>query len=584
MNSCVFPLLVGMSCAVAAPHSQPAPTTPSAVWAGFDPRSEPLDIQVSKQWVEDGARYTEIWFTGMTNGCERVRVYAIYGAPVGGANLPGILHIHGGGQTAYQPWLKFWNGRGYAALTFNWGGYWENRDKFTDWGSLKQGNHKDCGAMLQATEPTVRASSWYLWTRISRRALTVLERMPEVDGKRLGIFGVSMGGTIAWPFAAMDHRVKAACAIYGVGWTTYPDELDATDPLASDAAMRLWRTAMEPESYAPRIKCPILFLNASNDQHGKMDWAFRTLGALRCEWRQIHTPLFRHHIGVHEGQDLPLWMDTFVKGNGLAWPHAPEAKVSLGTDGVPRMEVKTDASQTITNVALFYAVENRNPKNRHWRSAKAERAGNRWRAPLPVLDTNQPLFAFANVYYANGIALGTALVRVTPATLGNAKATDQPSLILASASDDFAGWATASPATDPLPPVPVTMVVTNLPDGPRALTTGVRLPLQTRRPGDPKWRAPKGAALRLQFNARVDGELAVRVIENDMVAGMATYECKLRLVSSPGVQTATLALGDFTPLRGAPLESWQKVHVLELDYLTGRGGEFSVVNAEWAPQ
>jgi hypothetical protein len=235
-------------------------------------------------------------------------------------------------------------------------------------------------------------------------------------------------------------------------------------------------------------------------------------------------------------------------------------------------------------VALFYAVENRNPKNRHWRSVKAEPVENQWRASLPILDIHQPLFAFGNVYYANGIALGTSLVRATPAALGNARATDQSSLILASASDDFAGWATASPATDPLPPVPVTTVVTNLPNGIRALTTGIRLPLQTRRPGDPKWRGPKGAALRIQFHSRVDGELAVRVIENDMVAGMATYERKLRFVASPVVQTAILAPQDFTPLRGAPLTSWQKVQVLEIDCLTGRGGEISVVSAEWLPQ
>ena len=33
----------------------------------------------------------------------------------------------------------------------------------------------------------------------------------------MGIFGISMGGTSVWP-VAMDARVKAACAIYGIGW------------------------------------------------------------------------------------------------------------------------------------------------------------------------------------------------------------------------------------------------------------------------------------------------------------------------------------------------------------------------------
>jgi hypothetical protein len=202
---------------------------------------------------------------------------------------------------------------------------------------------------------------------------------------------------------------------------------------------------------------------------------------------------------------------------------------------------------------------------------------------VPVLDIQQPLFAFGNVYCTNGIALGTPLVRVTPAALGAAKATDQPSLVLAEAGDDFAGWATSSPATDPLPPVPVPMLVITGPGGERALAATVRVPLQTRRPGDPKWRGPDGAALRLLVTARADCELAVRVVENDMAQGMATYEHKLKLNRSNSLQAVTLAMREFSPLRGEPLVSWRTIQLLEIETLTGRGGELGLIKAEWVP-
>lgn len=253
------------------------PTTPEAVWAGFDPRKEPLEVEVLKRWTEHGAVHTEFTFTGMTHEGPKVRVYALSSAPEGKKGLPGVLHVHGGGQTVSPYWLRFWNDRGYAALTFNWGGVWPDRDKFTDWGKLTQGNHKDAGARAMATKPTVRDSSWYLWTRISRRALTCLERMEGVDPERLGVFGVSVGGSIVWPMAAMDDRVKAACAIYGVGWNTYPDEIGVPDPQAGDAEASTWRRAMEPESYARLVRRPVLFLDATNDQHGKMDWSYLPL-------------------------------------------------------------------------------------------------------------------------------------------------------------------------------------------------------------------------------------------------------------------------------------------------------------------
>ena len=264
---------------------------------------------------------TEFTFTGMTHEGSKVRVYAISGVPEGKEHLPGILHIHGGGQTVNPQWLRFWNDRGYAALTFNWGGAWPNRDKFTDWGKLTQGNHRDAGAMAMATEPSVRASSWYLWTRISRRALTCLETMEGVDPDRLGIFGVSMGGTIVWPFAAMDRRVKAACAIYGVGWNTYPDEVGSPDPKAGDTATKLWRNTMESESYARLVKCPMLL-------PGRHQRPARQHGPVVPD---AHSGADRGALGVHTPLPSPH------RRRARSRPAALDGRLTQGREAVPEV-------------------------------------------------------------------------------------------------------------------------------------------------------------------------------------------------------------------------------------------------------
>ena len=131
--------------------------------------------------------------------------------------------------------------------------------------------------MTETTEPSVRASKWYHWTLLARRSLTVLERMPEVDPQRLGIFGISVGGSLVWYVAGTDDRVKATCAIYGCGWNTHPKSIYAEDPKKDDPSTILWRKTMEPEAYAPLITRPLLFLDGTNDHHGKMDWAYKTL-------------------------------------------------------------------------------------------------------------------------------------------------------------------------------------------------------------------------------------------------------------------------------------------------------------------
>ncbi len=481
-----------------------------------------------KTWTENSAIYREFTFTGMTHDGSKVRVYALSSVPEGKTKVPGILHIHGGGQTVNPQWLRFWNDRGYAALTFNWGGVWPQRDKFTDWGKLDQGNHQHAGAKLMATEPTVRASSWYLWTRISRRALTCLERMEGVDPERLGIFGVSMGGTIVWPMAAMDQRINAACAIYGVGWNTYPDEIDAADPKVHDVETSLWRCAMEPESYAQLVRCPILFLDATNDQHGKMDWSFRTLLFVPTEVRQAFTPRYRHHIAAEQGINLPLWMDTLLK-DGAPFPTSPQAEVSLAADGVPQLIVRPDVSQPIRRVELFNALENANPKNRYWRSAGGRRVGNDWIAGTPVFDVKKPLFAFANVTYESGVCLSSNLVTVVPATLGAAKATDVTSTLIDDFTGGIDGWVTRSPATDPIPPVPSLLRRADGPDGEPGITVTQTIPISTHKIGDPRWRGPDGFTLR--FRVAVKAARTIRVIlhEKEFAPGWTRYTKELTL-------------------------------------------------------
>ena len=48
-------LLLLMACANEVSAFADSPTAPAAVWAGFDPRDEPLEIEILKHWSERGA-------------------------------------------------------------------------------------------------------------------------------------------------------------------------------------------------------------------------------------------------------------------------------------------------------------------------------------------------------------------------------------------------------------------------------------------------------------------------------------------------------------------------------------------------
>ncbi len=553
--------------------------TPQKVWADFDPRREPLEVETLKQWTEDGVRYHEFFFRGEVYQGQPVRVYATYAAPEGVTKLPGILHIHGGGQSVSTTWLKYWSARGYAVLSFDYGGKFGNRARYTDWGKLEQGNQGNKTGKLHATEPSVRESSWYHWTLVARRALTVLERQPEVDPERLGIFGVSMGGSIIWPFVAMDDRVKAACAVYGVGWNTHPRSRYAEDPKREDPATLLWRRTMEPEVYAALIDCPVLLLNATNDQHGKMDWSFEALGALRGPWRVAYTPRYRHHIAEEQGRDLPLWMDTYLK-NGPAWPEPPTLTVALDDSGTPRATLEPDRRQPVVGVEIFYAVKNVDPVTRYWRSADVVARGDDWAALLPILDTHDRLFAFANVTYTSGICLTSNFKAVVPAELGPAQATDRPSVQIGDFRHGLDGFATNSPGTDPARFVRVLETVIG-PRGIAGLHVVGRARPHTAKLSDPKWQGPDGARLAFLVQTSKPIELIVTLHEHEFSPGSRTYTHAVRLNAGPDWQKLTFAAGDFQTQGGQMLTHWRSIDVLEFDQTERQPGGPTFADIRW---
>jgi hypothetical protein len=101
-----------------------------------DVESLPLDVEVLRSWKEAGCNYRKLTYVSEIGDGSKIRIFAIQGAPEGAKHLPGILHIHGGGQTASPAWVQYWAKRGYACLTYDFCGPWEGRKEYTDWGPL----------------------------------------------------------------------------------------------------------------------------------------------------------------------------------------------------------------------------------------------------------------------------------------------------------------------------------------------------------------------------------------------------------------------------------------------------------------
>ncbi|MBI4624244.1 MAG: hypothetical protein HY736_13650 [Verrucomicrobia bacterium] len=555
------------------------PQSVHELWADFDPRKDPLEVEAIREWQEEGGVFRHVRFLVGTFKGRSARMTAIYGYPERpNAKLPGVMHIHGGGQRAFLHEVKFLVARGYAALSVNWGGSAgqapfnsvegaQPGDPNTDWGAVDPsqlnvpGYHSLQPGPKQFFEDREhpKNNNWYLLTFGCRRGLTFLERQAEVDPQRLGVHGLSMGGNLTMYIAGCDDRVKVAVpAVGGQGWRWQPHEFigGGAQQERIKGDVDLFRRTLSFESYAPLIRCPVLHRSGTNDFHGWMDDVYRTNALIPQQpTRYCWSPHLNHRLTPEVAVGMPLWLDHYLKG-GPAVPETPPSELTLQTsDRIPSLRVTPQPAWPVARCDIYYSIDP-DPRARFWRSAEGVRAGDVFTAKLPLHTLDAPLFAFANVYHTlpqpvsmvqlpgyrepvREVCLSSLLHRVTPKELhdANVAATAEPGPLI----DDFArglrDW--------------------------YQLNAGNAAHLQTwtRKLTDPFWRGRDGAKLQLTLKLPKTNRLSFVVQQNEWRSyrgKKATFVCGREIPGAGTGQSITLSLADFVSTDG-PLQSWSEV-------------------------
>ena len=94
------------------PERTTAPDSIEALYRGFDPRQDSLDIEVVRTWKEEGVILRYVVYTVGDFKGRKARMAGFYGFPKGGKRLPALLHMHGGGQRAFLQEVRRFAGRG----------------------------------------------------------------------------------------------------------------------------------------------------------------------------------------------------------------------------------------------------------------------------------------------------------------------------------------------------------------------------------------------------------------------------------------------------------------------------------------
>lgn len=220
-----------------------------------------------------------LWYEGASYKGKPTKIFAYIGMPEVQENrkVPAVVLVHGGGGHAYAEWIKIWNKRGYAAIAMDTTGYvpsdrckgltgienGKNEEYVRElYGELEDETYtlgpdlsgmKDCDLVLE--------EQWMFHAIVDTiLAHNILRADARVDQNKIGICGVSWGGTITSLAIGYDTRYAFAIPIYG---SAYLGEAvaQATTAFHEKKVAELWSA----EDRLDKVKFPVLWLCGLTD-------------------------------------------------------------------------------------------------------------------------------------------------------------------------------------------------------------------------------------------------------------------------------------------------------------------------------
>lgn len=318
------------------------------------------------------------------------RVFAYYGLPEvrAGETVPAMVLVHGGGGSAFIPWVQLWVKRGYAAISMDTcgcvsGGGYENHPRHAD------GGPPGWGGFGRIDEPATDQWTYHAVADVIL-AHSLIRSFARIDPERTGITGVSWGGYLTCIVAGLDPRFKFAAPVYGCGFLGDNSAWLGAFSKMGTANARRWLGLWDPSTYLPGAMMPMLWVTGSNDFAYPMDSlqkSYRLPGTSRTLC--IRLRMKHGHGGPGENPKEIHAMAETVLRNGAPLPRVTGA----GSEG-KQVWVTCESAIPIVKAELNYTTDSGNWKKRLWKAVPAglDPATGRTSAELPAETT---------VYYFN---------------------------------------------------------------------------------------------------------------------------------------------------------------------------------------
>jgi len=327
--------------------------------------SKPSRTFAAPEHESDGVK--AVFFEALPWRGKPTRAFAYYALPKvePGKKVPAMVLVHGGGGSAYLPWVKIWRDRGYAAISMDTcgnvpGSRWNNFTRHEwagppGWGGFDQ------------TDLPLRDQ----WTRHAVAdvilAHSLIRSLPQVDAERVGVTGASWGGYLVSIAAGVDRRFRFVAPVYGCGFigsnSVWLKDFQNMGPTKAGYWLGLW----DPSVYLRDAKMPMLWVSGTNDFAYPMDSlqeSYRLPRGDRAVSLRVRMPHTQE--AAMNAPEIHAFADSLFRGG------EPLPKVSIRRREGMKVGVNFQSKTPVKKVELNYTTDAGPWAKRRWETIEAE--------------------------------------------------------------------------------------------------------------------------------------------------------------------------------------------------------------------
>jgi len=344
------------------------------------------------------------FYEGMMYKGKPTWVFAYFATPKGKpprGGWPAVVCAHGGGGTAYPGWVRKWNSHGYAAIAMDLEGHLPGGKHHGVEGSFPTGQgHKNAGpARIDwfGDRDLPGEEQWFYHAVADViRANSLLRASPAINDEKIGLTGISWGGTVVSTVAGVDPRFAFVIPVYGAGFIHESDNPGLAQWFPpknmTPEQFRDYRAKWDPSAHLPHARMPMLFVGSVADPVFQIDIFAKSANAAGGPAVLCVRPwmIHGHGNGWDDACEIYDFADSIVKG-GKPLPLLGRPEVDPRTRIV---RTKYAASRDFTEAWVYYTTAGGRWKGRKWEFIQCRIGKRELVATKPLPEGTRPFLVY----------------------------------------------------------------------------------------------------------------------------------------------------------------------------------------------